>query len=630
MNDITTNAPIMSPGIASFDMPACSVSVFEDRRQSGDNIEMNLDINTRGLGQLHSTKQLSLANVRTSTSPNFKGVFFKTRFHGQSSWLNYLNPVSQASLPGSQPRRSLLIRLQHSQALKSISITPEHDFTSGEPTFEQCKAIGHDIKIHESRTVPFFGSAKDLVPNRALSDQLVQAYLRTLQTVFGIIYVPSFREEYKAFWADPTSVDESFVILLLLVMCNGSTFCEASISRATVLQWIQFVSTWLSLLEEKARLELGTLRIQCLLLLARQVKSVQGNLAWRSAGSLMRSAMQMGMHIDPTSCPQELSHAEVESRRRLWAAILELDLQASMDCGTVPTIDYSSFNCAPPSNIDDASLQSSASSTAHPASKPLDEPTQSSVQVLLMKTMPVRIKIVRHLNSIHSDVPYQNTLDLDSELLLVIRECSAYLDSYRMSSMPPASFQTKLFHLMVDRFLLGLHHPFAITQDPLHYYSRKSCVDTSFFLLSFWASPTDDDFCRLRLSGTGMFRNVYMQIALFLCGELISQANTDQLYARRASSVRRETRDAIESCLELAEARLGEHERNINFHVIISCILARAKSMQAGNSIEQKVDNALRKSLKICSNALKTRWHDLMSSEDTWSDLPDLELVEFQ
>ena len=94
MNDITTHAPSMSPDIASFDMPACSMAVSDGREQSGDNLEMSLDINTHGLGQLHSTKQLSLANVLTSTSPNFKGVFFKTRFHGQSSWLNYLNPVS--------------------------------------------------------------------------------------------------------------------------------------------------------------------------------------------------------------------------------------------------------------------------------------------------------------------------------------------------------------------------------------------------------------------------------------------------------------------------------------------------------------------------------------------------------
>lgn len=483
--------------------------------------------------------------------------------------------------------------------------------------------------MHESRTISFSGSARDLVPDRGVSDQLVQAYLRTLQTVFGLINVPSFRDEYKAFWANSGSVHESFAMLLLMVMCIGSTFCESGIKRATTLQWIQFVATWLNLLEEKSRLKIGTLRIQCLLVLARQVKSVDGDLVWRSTGSLVHSAMQMGMHIDPETYPQKPPHAEIESCRRLWAAILELDLQASMDCGTVPTIDYSSFSCAPPSNIDDASLQSSGSPTTKLTSKPLDEPTQSSVQVLLMKTMPVRIKILRHLNSIHSDVQYQKTLDLDSELLLVIKECSSYLESYRMSSMPPAAFQAKLFHLMVDRFLLGLHHPFAITQDPLHYYSRKSCVDTCLFLLSFWASPNDDDFCRLRLSGTGMFRNVYTQIALFLCGELIGQTKPDQPYARRASIVRREMRDAVESCLELAEARLGEHERNINFHVTVSCLLARADAMQAGGPVEQKVAHALRQSLKTCCNLLKTRSHDLMNLEHTWSELPELDLVDF-
>jgi len=484
--------------------------------------------------------------------------------------------------------------------------------------------------MREYQAAPFSGSVRDLVPNRALSDQLVQAYLRTLQTVFGIVYVPSFREEYKTFWTNPLAVDKSFGIRLLLVMCIGSTFCEGSISRATTVQWIQVASTWLTLLKEKARLNLDTLRIQCLYLLAGQVKAVEGDLAWLSTGSLVRSAIQMGMHIDPEHCPGPISHAEAESRRRLWAAILELEVQSSMDCGTVPFIDCTDYNCAPPLNVDDASLQSNESAKSGVKPKPIDEPTQSSIQVLLMKTMSVRLKIARHLNSLHSDASYETTLALDTQLVLVMKECSAHLHSYRMSSMPPAAFQTKLFHLMIDRFLLSLHHPFAVTGNPMHYYSRKSCLDASLAVLSYWASPNDDDFYRLRLSGTGTFRDVYTQIAFYLCRELHDQAKSDQPFGRNYVSAWRGMRDGVESFLELAEARLGEHERNVNFHVIVSCLLARADAVQAGTPAEQEIAQALSDSLKTCLRILKPRSQSLINFDDTWSDLPDLDMVDFQ
>ena len=50
---------------------------------------------------------------------------------------------------------------------------------------------------------------------------------------------------------------------------------------------------------EKDRLSISGLQVQCLLILACQTLSVGRGLIWIAMGTLVRTAMQMGLHRDP-------------------------------------------------------------------------------------------------------------------------------------------------------------------------------------------------------------------------------------------------------------------------------------------------------------------------------------------
>jgi hypothetical protein len=157
-----------------------------------------------------------------------------------------------------------------------------------------------------------------MVPTRDISDLLVQAYLRTFQTVLGILHVPSFRQDYNGFWRNQESANEEFLSTPILVMCIGSTFTpyETGVSRELSLQWIDAISTWLTLPKLKLVLSLGCLRIQCLFHLACQTKSIKRNKVSLSGGILLRMAMQLGLHIDPEKHSfQPMSPSDIESRR---------------------------------------------------------------------------------------------------------------------------------------------------------------------------------------------------------------------------------------------------------------------------------------------------------------------------
>jgi hypothetical protein len=122
-------------------------------------------------------------------------------------------------------------------------------------------------------------------------------------------------------------------------------------------------------------------------------------------------AMHMGVRIDADNHSfSRMTSSDIESRRRLWATILELEVQSSMDCGGLPSIDGDDYDCALLSNIDDASLEAGRPAGSTLASKPMDQFTQFSIQILLMKTIPVRLKIAKFVNNFRAENSFEMAL----------------------------------------------------------------------------------------------------------------------------------------------------------------------------------------------------------------------------
>jgi hypothetical protein len=103
---------------------------------------------------------------------------------------------------------------------------------------------------------------------------------------------------------------------------------------------------------------------------------------WTNAGTAVRMAMSMGLHCDPNEFPN-ISIFEGEQRRRLWATVVEIDLQTSLMSGCPALIREGDYNAVPPANLDD--LQLYEEMTEHPVPKSLDEWTDTILQVLLTK-----------------------------------------------------------------------------------------------------------------------------------------------------------------------------------------------------------------------------------------------------
>lgn len=267
------------------------------------------------------------------------------------------------------------------------------------PMIEELKRFHKATKrktIHLTKVTGLDGKSAyakmlEILPTRTMCDFLINKYLINAEKTLRILHIPSFLREHQHFWETrKPSASEYFLPQLCAVTLVGSAwdeteyFISKSGDRGDVRSALcELVAAWLDDLDWKSRITLSTLRTQCLLILALQIcQAVPVETVWIRAGAVVRAAITMGLHRDPSEFP-DISIFEGECRRRLWMTIAENDLQLSLLSGCPPMVRDGDFTTSPPSNVDDLELYEEMKD--YPVPKPLDEWTDASLQVILSK-----------------------------------------------------------------------------------------------------------------------------------------------------------------------------------------------------------------------------------------------------
>lgn len=488
----------------------------------------------------------------------------------------------------------------------------------------KCKRLANAAQLRylAPQSIPL--DFRDHVPPRETSDMLIQGYFRTFESVFRIIHIPSFMKEYEEFWVNTKASRDLYVIKLLLVMAIGTCFYQETPNsdpslaslRAAATQWIHTVEAWITTPYRKPKATLANMEIKCLLLVARQVTIIDGDSVWVLAGSLLRTAMQMGLHRDPSQLFQ-MSTLHAEHRRRLWATVVELLLQSSMDSGGPLLLSTDDFDCDPPSNVDDSDIDEQSSAPVFP--KPDTTFTESSIQIALAKTFPVRIAIAKLIGDFRSSDSYSETLRLAGDLTASCQHHSSAIKFWQSTSSSgttlaePSPFQTKLLEIFTKRFLLSLHAPYAMkaNNNQTYYFSRQASLETSLSLLAPGIPDPrgHDDYSALQLRGVNLFRNIPIHAAVAVALELTTRLNAppSPFPSATETSVRSEARGAIQRFIELCEARLEAEEHSAKAYVFGRCLLAQILSVEEGTSLDEGIRRTLKESTDFCVEALERR-----------------------
>lgn len=386
-------------------------------------------------------------------------------------------------------------------------------------------------------------------------------------------------------------------------LCESEDLCSDGFRR-TVHQWVYAAQSWLSGPLEKDRLGVSGIQIYCLTILARQIFAIGGDLVWMSTGSLVHRAMQIGLHRDPKNLPA-MSVLTAEVRRRLWATIMELAMQASLDSAMPPRLSLDEFDTEAPANVDDEDMDGSTSVLD---ARPKSTFTTSSLQLLLLDSLPLRLRILQHLNGLHSELSYVNVLSLSKEVTETCRAHTRFLKSNAGSDITP--FHRNLLDYLVRRFMIPLHCVFAnhARTIPLFHYSLRVNLDTAIAIIS---PEPDESYARLMLIGGGMFREGIRYANTVIGLELLAQSETQSLEGTLrnggAAGYTSHLKTLVHDMTSLALERIRKGETNVKSHMFLRMILAQAACIEQGVACEYEVARGARDSLEVCFGILRER-----------------------
>ncbi|KAJ3944969.1 uncharacterized protein N0V96_004988 [Colletotrichum fioriniae] len=413
---------------------------------------------------------------------------------------------------------------------------------------------------------------------------------------------PTFRAEYQRFWDDPASVKNDLRLKILLVIAIGSSLhdpedVEPGFKRLAD-QWIYAAQAWLSGPLEKDRLGINGVQIHCLTILARHILSIGGDLVWISTGTLLHTAMQIGLHRDPSHL-SSMSTLQAEIRRRLWSTILELVIQSSLDAAMPPRISFDEFDAQPPANINDDELEESQSELR---SHPRSTYTDMSLHLQLRDSLLSRLRVVQLLNGIHHELSYHVALELSSEITHACRTNIHFVRQHERSGV--SVFHQNLLDFLVRRFLIPLHCPFAsqAQTNPLFQYSTKVTLDATITIIS---PVPDDKFSRLFRIAGGMFREGYRYALATVSHEYIAQAETQHRDGTLQRNVQQREflKKTMLELIEIAAERVQYGgETNIKGHMFLKMIVAQIEAMEMGIPGDLEIAKSAKEMLQFDCN----------------------------
>lgn len=477
-----------------------------------------------------------------------------------------------------------------------------------------------------------------------MCDRLLESYTLNFEKTLRIFHVPTFIRQYNEFWADPDNEiyrSCGFLSQLTAVLAVALPLEDQSFKTEHTPSWeylhmpaVNFVRLWLGKLGRKEQTELATLQVEALILLARRLRLVAPEELWRETGTLVRSAMVMGLHLNLTEYA-ELSAFQIEQRRRLWITIVEMDLQASIASGMPVTIPEIDFGPLTPANLNDTDFDDST--VELPPSKNLHEWTDSLAQVTLAMSLPHRIRAMMLVRTVGSGMDLSEVVNQGRRL----EECLRLIPSPLKLEQAPKSgdnptmlLNRVLLDVYTRRPLLCLYRPIVMGEscdDRAFFEIQQSCLESSLVILSY-QDYFDPSVADLDVFNSTSYWDIFqlfckndiLWAALSVCGymKLSTQQQSTALSSppqpqpgssptpRAATHTKASLTRIVENTLDGLTRRIGETGSNLKDVLLLAVVLQSVRARGLGQMKERWMQQGATKALSAC------RQHLLLSVSD--------------
>lgn len=332
----------------------------------------------------------------------------------------------------------------------------------------------------------------ETMPPKEVCDLAVTKYFNNWEKLYRILHFPSFRREYDLFWQHRDSPPEKpeyprhmlpqiLAILSITTPLRDDGRNMAADNKSA--EYAHYVSKWMDSLFGRQKVQFAMLQTQILLHLALRNMLLPLAKLWRDTGDMVRRAMMTGLHRDPSECPG-IEHFSGEQRRKIWTTVVELDLEMSLITGLPAAIRSSDYDCDQLRNVNDWELMPDMQQL--PPSKPLTEWTDSTAQIILSLSLPLRLDAANLLSNAKLPRDAKEIQRMSSRL-------SDHLNSYHrrwnftMDAPERAAgnlLATVLIDIELRRSLLALNRCLILASPNIHGAARTTALNSSMAVVS--------------------------------------------------------------------------------------------------------------------------------------------------
>jgi hypothetical protein len=201
-----------------------------------------------------------------------------------------------------------------------------------------------------------------------------------------------------------------------------------------------------------------------------------------SVGGIVRTALRMGLHRDPSHFP-DTSPFLGEMRRRIWAFVMQMDYLSSFYLGLPSIIRTVDSDTRDPLHVCDSDLDENM--VELPVERPPSRDTTISYLIAKNRILTVVGRIMEHLHSLRPEAT-EEVLKLDRHLIQAHESVPAHLQMgiWENTTSDPAFIivQKIRLDLIFHEAMCALHRRY-LKSDPVFAVSRRRCITSSMTLL---------------------------------------------------------------------------------------------------------------------------------------------------
>jgi hypothetical protein len=345
-----------------------------------------------------------------------------------------------------------------------------------------------------------------LLPPRAETNRAVDLYLESYDRIYHIMHVPSFWDAYHTMWQGNLRDASKHTVVTVLLMvacvsCVGAAHpwtyvANSSKAREGAIAITQACESWIYRQSQK-RVSAADFQLRFLLCLTKQTTARKYKRTWTEVGNLLRFCMSAGLHRNPDLIRRPTTPLDKELRRRIWAAVLDFELQASFDRGMISAPWILQSDSLAPTNLHDEEI-----AMAHP---PSPRPTKVFTSAWYLSTSNNTLMLRSTLNTILNNIRH----------VLTFEQVKQYTDEIEthLSSMPDLSVQEaeeaqSLYRLKLLQYQLALHNRFlrSTSTSSERMFSTMVILETASKIINIHQRLTADDKRALQFLGYDLLR----------------------------------------------------------------------------------------------------------------------------